>query len=1084
MKNSNTTSINWARYFQRASAALLCFASLSAWATLTSVVPTSTSITVATGGTYSFSVTGSVGEPVSSQSRFCFDLQGVTPPANGIIFPAAGGCNSSSVIPFNPVVAAGPVYSFSGNISAAQASIMVAESAALGQPAGARFVLWRQGFGTSGFAIVRINLIEPVVGPQLPPSLTPNSLNFGNVTVGTASAPQVMTLTNPGPGPITLTGAFATAPFTFNSNCANTLLANASCQFTTIFSPTAAQPYSGLLTINTTGGSVSGGLSGNGVAAATTTPPTLTPGALGFGNVTVGQTSPPQTRTFSSNTSSTAPTLSISHPPWINATTTCPNSLTANLTCQITAACAPSAPGPLSSTISVTAGSIFVSSNVFCTGVTTLPLTLTPSGASFGSVAVGTSSPPQVFTLGNPNTTTVSLVSTDVSPGFTYTSTCGTQLAGNSTCQLAVVFAPTLAQAYSGALTIVASNGSISRGFTGIGTAASVLAPTLAPASANFGTATVGTSAAPQVFTLNNPTSSAIPLISATASPGFTFTSACGGQVAANSSCQFTVTFTPTAVQAYSGLFTVVTSPTTLSSALSGSGTLAPPSASPSLAPVTFNFGAVTVGATPASAVFTLNNPTASALTPLTINVGVGFTQTSTCGASLAASASCLITVRFAPAAAQAYSGALTVLSGSVNLTSSVSGIGTAAPIVPGVTAPSSLTDVSPKRAVGNVGSDLAQTLSYTFTGNSAAVIPGDGIFCFDLIGVLPAGATVTGNPCASGSEFARHPTVASAFQYTRVGAFVRGVRETIRVPSAVSRFARENNRARYYFVRNFLPNQYAVVAIELLGNVANQPIALTDMRMYFKQGGEQPIVFVKRGSALPPIEAKINFTGSGWLRGAWEIVQPGDVEPTESDLITDASLPLEQRGLQRRYTVVGSFQQYFAAVGQATLTPPNLSRFPVTVDGGYRVLLRIFADPAIGAEGDARLASGSAGFSLPTTRYFVGSFASHGAKSSLPPMTINRPAPDHTFTAIEPVSFGWQASADAAVYLLEAVDVTGRVVAAAQVPASAVELNAAYTAPQPWRTQAARGATRWRVTAYGRDGEPLARSDWRGVQF
>ena len=155
-----------------------------------------------------------------------------------------------------------------------------------------------------------------------------------------------------------------------------------------------------------------------------------------------------------------------------------------------------------------------------------------------------------------------------------------------------------------------------------------------------------------------------------------------------------------------------------------------------------------------------------------------------------------------------------------------------------------------------------------------------------------------------------------------------------------------------------------------------------------------------------------------------------------------------------------------------------------MTVDGGYRVLLRIFADPAIGAEGDARLASGSAGFALPTARYFVGSFASHGAKSTLPAMTINRPAADHTFSATESVSFGWRASTDAAVYLLEAVDLTGRLVAAAQVPASSVELNSAYTAPQPWRTQAAKGATRWRVTAYGRDGEALARSEWRGVKF
>ena len=919
------------------------------------------------------------------------------------------------------------------------------------------------------------------------PTLSPTSINFGNVNVGTSSSGQVMTLTNPGPNPVNITNAQSAPPFTFSSNCTGVLAVNASCQFTVVFSPTAVQPYSGLLTITTTGGSVSGGLSGNGVTGTPATPPSLTPANVNFGNVTVGQTSAPQTLTFASNTAGTHPTLDIVSPPWIRLVSTCPNSLTANLTCQITATCAPTAAGPQSSTIAVIAGTLNVQSIVSCNGVAVVivPPTLTPASGNFGSVTVGTVSTPQVFTLTNPNASAIPVLSATVANGFTFTSTCAGQVAANSSCQFTVNFTPTAVQAYNGPLTIVTSAATLSSNLSGSGTAVPVTAPPrLTPTSADFGAVTVGTTSAPQIFALSNPTPTPFTILSATVPNGFAFTTTCATQLAPNTSCRYTVNFTPTAVQTYGGQLTVTTSAATLASDLTGSGTMAPPTANPSLAPTTFNFGAVSVGATPTSAVFTLTNPTASALTPLTINVGAGFTQTSTCGAALMANASCLITVRFGPAAAQAYSGALTVVAGSTNLTSSLAGIGTAAPVPPVVTPPSSLTEVSPKRAVGNVSSDLAQTLSYSFTGNSTVVTPGDGIFCFDLIGALPSGSTVTGNPCAAGSEFARHPTVVSAFQYTRVGGFVRSVRETIRVPSAVSRFAREQNRARYYFVRNFLPNQYAVVAIDLLGNVANQPIALTDMRMYFKQGGEQPIVFVKRGSALPPIEAKINFTGSGWLRGAWEIVQPGDVEPTESDLITDASLPLEQRGLQRRYTVVGSFQQYLAAVGQATLTPPDLSRFPVTVNGGYRVLLRIFADPAIGAEGDARLASGSAGFALPTARYFVGSFASHGAKSTLPPMTINRPAPDHTFTAIEPVSFGWQASADAAVYLLEAVDVTGRVVAAAQVPASAVELNSAYTAPQPWRTQAAKGSTRWRVTAYGRDGEPLARSDWRGVQF
>ena len=162
-----------------------------AWATLTSVSPTQTSINVATGGVYSFSVVGSVGESVSTQSLFCSSV-GVPVPANGIVFPAAGGCTPSSVTPINPVAAAGTLYGFTGSISAAQAATMLSEAIAAGQPAGSRFMYWRQGFGTSGFAIVRVNLIEPA---STPPTLLPSSINFGNVQVGQTSPPQSVTFT-------------------------------------------------------------------------------------------------------------------------------------------------------------------------------------------------------------------------------------------------------------------------------------------------------------------------------------------------------------------------------------------------------------------------------------------------------------------------------------------------------------------------------------------------------------------------------------------------------------------------------------------------------------------------------------------------------------------------------------------------------------------------------------------------------------------------------------------------------------------------------------------------------------------------
>ncbi len=1181
-----------------ANALLLVLATVTnpARAALVAVSPTQTSINVATGGTYTFAVTGSVGEAVTAQSLFCSSV-GVTVPANGIVVPAAGVCTPSSVTPINPVSTAGTLYSFTGSITAAQAATMLSEAIAVGQPAGSRFVYWRQGFSASGFAIVRVNLIEPVA---IAPTLLPADVNFGNVQVGQTSAPRFVTLNTGSPmnnQPVTIshpswTVASTTCPNVLTANliscqvtmsCAptgagtlsapvsvtvgtftvsstvsctgvvppppivnptlspasadfgsitvgatsapaffvllnpsatalnvtmtvppgfarlnpsfcTTVPANNSCGIQLVFTPTAAQPYSGVFAVTAGSTSLSSTLSGLGTAPPL--PPTLLPASASFGSVTVGSNSAPQIFTLSNRSATSLSGLTITVPAGFTQSSNCGNTLAVNGTCQITVTFAPSAAQNYGGALSVTAGSTNLSSGVSGNGIVAPPPppvavpTLLPASASFGSVTVGSNSAPQNFTLSNPGATSLSGLTIVAPTGFTQVSNCGSTLAANGNCQITVTFTPQSAQIYSGVLAITAGANSLSSGVSGIGTAAPppppVAPPSLLPASAGFGSVTVGTSSAPQVLTLSNPGSSAISGLTIVAPSGFTQLSNCGTTLSANGNCQITVTFAPTAAQTYGGLLVVTAGATTLSSSVSGVGAPVPPPVPvvmPSLLPATANFGSVTVGATAVTQIFTLSNPGNTALTGLNISLPPGFSQSSNCGSLLAALANCQIAVAFAPTAAQAYSGSLIVASGATNLSSSVTGVGTAAPFVGTA---STLTDVSPKRVVGNVSSDLTQVLSYTFSGNTSSVSPGDGLFCLDLIVGLPAGNTTTGNPCTNGSQFARHPTVSGAFQSTRVGSFIRSVRETIRVPSAVSRFARENGRSRYYFARQFSPNQYAVVAIELLGNVANQPISITDMRMYFKQGGEQPIVFLKRGDALPTVEAKLVFTGSGWLRGAWEVVQPGDLDPTESDLMTDASLPLSQRGLQRRYTVVGTFQQYLPAIGQVTLTPPDLSRFPVRADGAYRVLLRLFADPAIGADNEGRLASGAAAFALPTARYFVGSFASHGTTSTLPSISVSLPSVNHVFAATEAVSFRWQATRDAAVYLLEAVDATGKLVAAAQVPASAVELNTGYSAPAPWRAQATlgAGAVRWRVTAYSRDGEALARSDWRGVRF
>ncbi|TDW63100.1 aryl-phospho-beta-D-glucosidase BglC (GH1 family) [Novosphingobium sp. PhB55] len=99
------------------------------------------------------------------------------------------------------------------------------------------------------------------------------------------------------------------------------------------------------------------------------------------------------------------------------------------------------------------------------------------------------------------------------------------------------------------------------------------------------------------------------------------------------------------------------------------------------LAPAALSLTA-TVGESTAK-VATLVNTGTAALAIDAIAVSAGFTQTNTCGASLEPGASCSITVTHAPKAEGSTAGTLTVETDVGDVTSTLAGTGTAAPVLP-----------------------------------------------------------------------------------------------------------------------------------------------------------------------------------------------------------------------------------------------------------------------------------------------------------------------------------------------------------------------------------------------------------------
>ena len=112
-----------------------------------------------------------------------------------------------------------------------------------------------------------------------------------------------------------------------------------------------------------------------------------------------------------------------------------------------------------------------------------------------------------------------------------------------------------------------------------------------------------------------------------------------------------------------------------LSFAASGSGGGSALSASPSSS----SFGGVAVGSTSAAQAVTVSNPNSSAVSVSSVSVSGPFSQTNTCGTSIAANGACTVSVTFAPTAAGSATGTLSVASSATGspLTVALSGTGT-----------------------------------------------------------------------------------------------------------------------------------------------------------------------------------------------------------------------------------------------------------------------------------------------------------------------------------------------------------------------------------------------------------------------
>jgi hypothetical protein len=398
-----------------------------------------------------------------------------------------------------------------------------------------------------------------------------------------------------------------------------------------------------------------------------------------------------------------------------------------------------------------------------------------------------------------------------------------------------------------------------------------------------------------------------------------------------------------------------------------------------------------------------------------------------------------------------------------------------------------------------NVRSTGSTSVFLTFQALDPGEAAVEAFWCGELLpAIMAANADLQlpvpvqlANPCVPGTIYGRLPLNLDRSRGS-TSAGVANFTDIMTIPASVARRAYQDalagQNSSFFYVRRFVGpagERFVVVTCRMAGGGARTPLALMDVRLTFDVPGTSPTVLaLQRGQMPPPSSAVISYNGSGSLRGRWEVVLPGDPEPTDDDLLTEATLPPEQRGLQRRWALLERFEHILPPTGHLVLRGPDPSRLPVQSDGAYKILLRIEATDdkeATSNTGGGRLATagGVAGFAMPVLRYVVGSAGSsigEDVGTSDAPVQLS-PASD---TALgTPAEFVW---ADTAGALLVRLEVQARGEGKdVEVLSALVKPGVGRYAPPPWFIDAQRGKTlRWRVLALDGSGRAVGRSDWR----
>src|SRR5438105_4071886 len=139
-----------------------------------------------------------------------------------------------------------------------------------------------------------------------------------------------------------------------------------------------------------------------------------------------------------------------------------------------------------------------------CGTTITLPaVNLNPSSVSFGSQAIGTTSPTQAVTLTNGGTAVLSIASITTNDDFAQTNTCSGSVGVGASCTISVSFTPTTGGNHVGMLTIT-DNATDSPQTVQLAGSGPIPVVGFTPGSLDFGNQAVGSSSSSRTMLLTN----------------------------------------------------------------------------------------------------------------------------------------------------------------------------------------------------------------------------------------------------------------------------------------------------------------------------------------------------------------------------------------------------------------------------------------------------------------------------------------------------------------------------------------------------------------------------------------------------